>query len=180
MTFRNIIKSLRVLFVITLLNNFIGCNYSFTGSSVPPHLETIYIAPVKDRSGSGQPDLEEKFNNLLRQKFIDDNSLRISDKSEADATLDCTVSSFSDAPEVVQMQSENDVSSENVASRRIKLSVKVTYKDLVKKITIFDKAFSDYGDYTNEGDILQARSEAVEEALEKLTEDILLGVVSNW
>jgi hypothetical protein len=162
----------------TALIVFTGCNYSFTGSSVPVHLSTIAIPSVIDRSGSGESDLSEKFTNTLIQKFTDDNSLQVADKADADAIIECTVMPLQDIPSVV-------ASGENVSTRRITITVKVLYKDNVERKQIFDKNFSNFGDYDTEagdfgGDLIAARSAAIDDAVDKLTEDILLGVVSNW
>ncbi len=155
---------------IALLN---GCSYSFTGASVPPHLKTIAIPISGDRSGSGEFNLGEKFTTSLTQKFIDDNTLSVTDKLKSDSILECTIVSLSDAPSVV-------TGGENISSRRLTITIRAVYRDLIKRNTIFEKNFSNYGDYQTGGDILLARENAIENAIEKITEDILLGVVSNW
>jgi len=55
----------------------------------------------------------------------------------------------------------------------------VIYKDLVKRVTIFDNNFSNYGDY-KPGTVANERVQASEIAIEKISEDILLSVVSGW
>jgi len=169
----NSIFKLILLFVFPILLNLSGCSYSFTGASVPEHLKTIAIPVGIDRSASGEPSLGDNFTNELIQKFIDDNTLQVTEKVKADALLECTITTLSDSPAVVS-------GGENVTSRRINITVKAVYKDLVKRKTIFEKNFSNYGDYTNEGDIITVRNEAIATAIDKITEDILIGVVSNW
>ncbi len=162
-----------LLFIIPALVNFTGCcAYSFTGAAVPPHIKTIAIPIAEDRSGSGEPGLREMLTDKLTQKFIDDNTLQVADKSNANAVLECTITSLTDAPAVV-------AAGENVTSRRITLSVQVVYRDLVKRKTIFDKGFSNYGDYPVSGNINERRN-AIETAVDKITEDILLDTVSGW
>jgi len=160
------------LFVLSILISE-SCSYSFTGSSVPKHLKTISIPYCVDRSGSGEPNMADDFTNTLIEQFISDNSLQVTDKSDADALLECTITSISDTPTIIK-------GGEDVSARRITINAHVVYKDNVKRKTIFDKSFSNYGDYTNEGDIFSKRREAIKSAIDKLTEDILLGVVSNW
>ena len=150
-----------------------GCSYSFTGSSVPNHLTSITIPFCIDRSGSGEPTMADDFTNTLIEHFISDNSLAIAEKSNADALLDCTINSISDAPTVIQ-------GNENVSARRITINARVVYKDFVLKKTVFDKKFSNYGDYENEGDIPTKRADAIQVAIDRITEDILLAVVSDW
>jgi Lipopolysaccharide-assembly len=174
----NIFNNLRlrivlfVLFVISLLFNFGCCTYSFTGSSVPEHLKTISIPIAEDRSGAGIPNLRESLTEELVNKFIEDNSLQVSDRSGSDALLECTVTSVSDAPTIVS-------AGENVSFRRVTITVNVTYKDMVKRKTIMDKSFSNYGEY-EPGGTTSGREDAITQAIDKITEDILLAVVSGW
>ncbi len=162
-----------LLFMIYAVTNFTGCcAYSFTGASVPAHLKTIAIPPAIDRSGSGEAGLGEMLTSKLTQAFVSDNTLQVAPRSSADAVLDCTITSLNDAPNVV-------AAGEQVKSRRVTISVHVVYKDLVKRKTIFDKSFSDYGDYPAEGG-LSGRKSAIESALDKISQDILLDTVSGW
>ncbi|MBN1637951.1 MAG: LptE family protein [Ignavibacteriales bacterium] len=159
-------------FILLFLYVNFGCNYSFTGASVPDHIKNIAIPPVQNRSGSGEPTLE-LFTDALIQKFIADNTLQVTEKVDADALLECTIVSINEAPATIS-------GDENVPLIRLTINVKVSYKDLVKKKTIFEKNFSNYDDYDNSGDVLQVRIEAINNAMEKIYEDILLSVVSNW
>jgi hypothetical protein len=161
------------LFIIAGLVNFTSCcSYSFTGASVPSHLKTISIPVADDRSGAGVPGLRELFTTMLTQKFIDDNTLRVSDRVNANASLDCTISSYSDAPAVVS-------GGNNVTTRRITIGIQVIYKDLVKRKNIFEQTFSNYGDYTGNGGLTE-KNAAINIAVDKITEDILLAAVSGW
>ncbi len=166
----NILNS---LFIIITLFNLTGCcAYSFTGASVPQHIKSIAIPVAEDRSGSGEPGLREMLTDKLTQKFIDDNTLQVTDKTNANSVLECNITSLTDAPAVV-------AAGENVKRRRITISVQVVYRDLVKRKTVFDKSFSNYGDYPSGGSINE-RKTAIETAVDKISEDILLDTVSGW
>ncbi len=171
--FPKVASALSLLFIFTSMSNFTGCcAYSFTGASVPPHIKTIAIPVCNDRSGAGEPGLPQTFTDKLTQKFIDDNTLQVTDKQNANAVLECTITSLRDAPAVI-------TGGENVTKRRMTVTVQATYKDLVKRKTVFEKSFSEYSDYSpDEG--LNARSAAIDDAVDKLTEDILLDTVSGW
>lgn len=162
-----------LLIALTVVLNFTACcSYSFTGASVPKHLNTIAIPIADDKSGSAEIGLRESLTQKLIQKFIDDNSLQVTDRVNADAILECTVVSFNDAPAIVS-------AGENVTSRRITVGVKASYKDLVKKVTVFDKTFTSYQDYP-QGGSLSDRNNAIEKVFDQITEDILLETVSGW
>ncbi len=177
---KNTAKSVRVvtfslsllLFISLSISNFGCCFYSFTGASVPQHLKTIAIPVSDDRSGSGEPGLRELLTDQLTQKFIDDNTLQVTERTTADAILENTITSLTDAPAVV-------AAGENVETRRVTISVNVTYRDLVQRKTIYTKSFSNYGDYPSGGSIAERRN-AIETAVDRITEDIILDTVSGW
>ena len=172
--FRHLLHSAILTIIIISIFLLSGCSYSFTGSSVPNHLKSISIPFCIDRSGSGEPNMADDFTTLLIDQFISDNSLAVTDKAKADALLDCTINSISDAPTVIE-------GGENVSARRLTINARVVYKDFVMKKTVFDRRFSNYGDYdNNSADIASAREGAIQTALERITEDILLAVVSDW
>ena len=171
----------RFLVFILLLSGIVNlqsCSYSFTGASVPSHMKTISIPIFSDKSGSGEFDLNRKLSSQLIQKFIDDNTLLVSDRLNSDSILEGTIVTLSDAPSVVS-------GGETVSTRRLTITIRAVYKDLVKKHTVFEKSFSNYGDYPTtkfppRDDITTVRKKAIDAAIDKITEDILLGVVSNW
>ena len=171
--FRSFLKPLVLLFIIGILSNFtgcFGCPYSFSGASVAPHLKSVAIPFAEDRSGSAEPRLRELLTEKLTQKFIDDNNLQIAEKSSADALLQCVIVSLSDVPAIVS-------AGENVASRRITITVQVTFKDLVQRRTVFEKQFSNYGDYSGG---ISERNSGIDDAINKISDDILLDTVSGW
>ncbi|MFO7447035.1 MAG: LptE family protein [Ignavibacteriaceae bacterium] len=166
-------KTTFTLFIFLAVSNFTGCCiYSFTGASVPAHLNTIAIPIADDRSGAAEPGMRESFTEQLTQKFIDDNTLGVEDRVNANAVLETTITSLTDAPAIV-------TAGEQIQSRRITITVQAVYRDLVKRITIFEKSFSNYGEYMANASISE-RQEAIEEAVNKITDDILLETVSGW
>jgi hypothetical protein len=154
-----------------------GCFYSFTGASVPAHLKTIAIPVFEDKSGSGEPGLRENFTNELIQKFTDDNTLQVVPRTNADAVLDCSITSLSETYNSVTTDASNR---EAGSSKRLTITVRVIYKDLILKKTISDKKYSEYGDYDISGNIVSNRQAAITTAMDRITDDILLGTVSNW
>lgn len=165
--------SIMLLLIAAMMINFTACGtYSFTGSSVPGHLKTIAIPIAQDRSGAGIPGLRELLTQDIIRQFIDDNSLQVTERTQADALLECTIVSYSDAPSILG-------AGENVEQRRVTITVQVIYKDLVKRVTVFDNNFSNYGDY-KPGTPDNERITASGVAVNKISEDILLAVVSGW
>lgn len=148
-----------------------GC-YSFSGASVPPHLKTVAIPLVDDQSGYGDPTLRDLFTNELVQRFRSDNTLEMADVSGADAVLRGNIVSVKEAPIVV-------APGEQVTLRRLTVVVHMTFQDLKLRKTVWEKDFSNWGDFASGGGATQ-RNEGLKEAVRKLTEDILNETVSGW
>jgi len=157
---------------LTLAPALAGCPYTFTGASVPSHLKTIAIPLVEDQSGLGEPNLREQFTTALTNLFINDNSLQIADRNTADSILEGVILPVTDAPSVVQP-------GEQVSKRRITMSVRVVYQDMKLRKKVWEKTFSNWGDYDSGGGLSQ-RQAGLQEAMRKITEDILLDTVSGW
>ena len=150
-----------------------GCAYSFTGASVPAHLKTIAIPLVDDQSGFGEPGLRESFTIQLTNLFINDNSLEVADRSHADSILEGVVTSVSDAPAMIQQ-------GEQVSKRRITVSARFAFQDMKLRKKVWEKTFSYWGEYQSSGGGASQRQVGLQEAVRKLTEDILLETVSGW
>ncbi len=159
-----------MLLIVVLLCT--GCPYSFTGASVPKHLKTVAIPLVDDQSGFGEAGLRERFTTELTNLFTSDNSLAVADRTTADSILEGVIVSVSDAPSVVTQ-------GEAVTKRRITLTVKCAFQDKIQRKKVWDKNFSQWGDYDSGGGLSQ-RDAGLREAIKKVTEDILLETVSGW
>jgi hypothetical protein len=149
-----------------------GCAYSFTGASVPPHLSTIAIPLVDDQSGYGEPGLRESFTTQLNNLFINDNSFQMTDESSADAVLKGVITRVTDAPAAVGGE-------EQVRSRRVTVTVRFKFEDKKLRKIVWEKTFSNWGDYTSLTAVSQVRA-GLEEAMRRVSEDVLLETVSGW
>jgi hypothetical protein len=157
---------------LALTAGMAGCSYSFTGSSVPPHLKTVRIQLFDDLSNSGEPGVKEDFTNRLIDVFRQDNSLEVTDAGGADCTLEGSVASFTDQPTVV-------AAGVTVQRARITIGIKAAFRDAKLKKTVYEKTFTEWGEY-DIGTDPSVRKQAVLTAIDKLTQDILLETVSGW
>lgn len=162
----------KILFVsyIVVAIHFWGC-YSFTGSSVPEHLKTLQITAVSDNSGYGNPAYKDKLSILLFDKFRNDNSFKLVERN-SDARLNVTIVSIQDETSVI---SPGELEKE----RKMTLTCEVEYYDAVYKKQIWKKSFSNYSIY-DINNVVANREIAIGSTLEKLSDDILLAVVSGW
>jgi hypothetical protein len=159
-------------FIAVSLSGCAGCPYSFTGASVPPHLKTIAIPIVEDQSGFGDPTLRDQFSRQLLQRFVNDATLQPSDRSNADSILEGVITGVKDAPVVVE-------GGDQVSKRRVTVTAHMTFRDLKFRKKVWEKDFTQWGDYLSGGGLTQ-RNDGISEALRKITEDILNETVAGW
>ena len=169
-TFDNVVILILFTFNFSLVIFLSGCAYSFSGSSVPKHLKTIAIPLFEDQSGFGEPGLKENFTTALINLFVNDNSLQVADRNTADSILEGSIVTVQDAPSVISP-------GEQVTTRRVTINVRVTYQDLKLRKKVWEKNFSNWGEYSTSS---ETRTVALTQAVNKVTEDILIETVSGW
>ena len=159
-----------IIFSVAMLG---GCAYSFTGASVPAHWKTIAVPLFDDESGFGQPSLREDLTNTLIQKFQQDNTLQLADRESADVELRGSITSVTaDRPVAVAEGTQ--------ASRlQLSLNVRATLIDHVKNKEVWSKNFSATGDYSA-SDGQAGRESGLQQAIENISDDLLLETVSAW
>jgi hypothetical protein len=164
-----------ITFTIIILMNFscAGCPYSFTGSSMPAHLKTIFISLFDDQSNFGEPGLRENLTRSITDKFINDNTLTVSEKNISNSVLTGVILRVNDKPVMV-------ATGEKIDRKRIEITIKATYTDMVKKKKVWEKEFTNWGDYPSGGSGFSQRSTGIKTAIDKISEDILLQTVSGW
>lgn len=153
------------------LVGFQGC-YSFRGGSVPAHLKTIAVPLFDDQSGTGEPGIREQLTNKLLDRLRQDNSLQVTDKSHADSMIEGIIVSIPDEPNAV-------IKGEAVTTKKITITVKVSYEDEKLKKKMWEKELSNWGVYEISGGPAR-RQTAITAAIDKLAEDIVNETVSGW
>jgi|SRR4030095_4179626 len=168
-----LINSAKYYLILQFFLFFLSCNYSFKGASPPEGIKTIFIPTVRDESGFGLPNLGDQITALLKNKFINDNTLEYAEKTRADGMVDCVVKLVLDEALVV-------TGNEQVSRRKVTIKVSVDFSNLKKQKNIWKKDFSNWGEYDSSTGGFSKRDEGITSAIDKITDDILLEVISNW
>lgn len=145
--------------------------YSFRGGSVPEHLHTVTIATVTDKSGFGDASLREYCTERILQRFRSDNTLQVVD-DHGDARLTSVLVR-------VQDQMYNVQSSNLESQRRMVVSIDVEYVDVVKNRTVWKRTFENFDVY-DVANATEDRGRAARTAINRIVDDVLLAVVSDW
>lgn len=169
-------KLVRILLPILVIAAVIlaspGCRYSFSGGSVPLNLKTIAIPIVQDQSGYGDPLLKDTFTERLVEIFTNDGSLTLAERGISDSILETVITNVRESASVVQP-------GEQVAQRRMTVTARVKFTDVRQRKVLWEKEFSQWGDFPSGAGVTQ-RNEGIQEAIRKLTEDILNETVAGW
>lgn len=162
---------IRQVFAVAALAALSGC-YSFTGASIPSHIHTIGIPLTEDQSSFGQSNLRQHLTDLLVAKFTREGSLQVAPRNNADALLETIITTVTS--DIVGVRA-----GESPTSRRVTISVEATYRDLKKQKTFWQRQFQESSDYAI-ADNITGEKNAIDAAEDKLGEDLLLAVISNW
>lgn len=157
-----------------LLSTLVAACYSFRGGSAPAHLDTIVIPETVDNSGSGRGTLRFDVTNELIDRFRRDNSLRVIDDEQADSRLEVTITVVrTDLRQAVTEQDRESI-------RGVTIEARVTFFDNVNDRAIYERRiFAGKSTYdVDEG--AAGEEEAIAEAIDLLTSEILLGTVAEW
>lgn len=160
-----------LLFFVTAISS---CGiYSFKGNSPPEGIKTVAVPLFTDNSGFAVSGIVEKFTEILKNKIISDNTLKLVDKSKADAVITCNITSIKDDALVIS-------GAENVTKRKITITVNVVFDNLKKQKKIWDRNYENWGEYNSSSNSFSEREAGISTARDKIAEDILNDIISNW
>lgn len=154
---------------------FSGClRYSFTGASIPPGVETIFIPFFPDQSNSGLGDLSNRLNNALVNRFVNQSKLQLANNEEnADAVLDGVITAYTNRPFSI---GGNEQSNQNEVS----ITVRATFKYASEEEPEWSNTFNGKFTYDPSEDPINGENEAANSALEQVANNMFNDAVSNW
>ena len=151
-----------------------GCSYySFSGVSIPVHLNTIAIPLAEDQSIGPLTLLDESLTELMIERFVQQTRLTlVEDETEADLLLTAQITRYTNAPTSVTGQ-------ERAQYNRVTISVAAQYMNQVDD-DVLRRTFSGFDDYDALEGGLEAEESAALAALENIADDLFTAATSNW
>ena len=144
--------------------------YSFKGA-LPSHLKTVAVPLFY--SQAQEPEVAEELTNAVIDKFIADNTLKVTDEDQADMIITGTILPIPPPkPAIVK-------SGEQVAEMLIKVTAKVKCEDVRLNKVRFNSSFSQEISLDATAG-LEERQQAIKEALDIIAEDIVNTTLSGW
>jgi hypothetical protein len=153
---------------------FLSCGiYTFSGKSIPPEIKNAQLLLFEDNTGRYDLSLPEIINEKVIKQIQDYNYFELENSSSADSRIYGSVKTYS---EKIASQSR----SETADQMEIRISVELNFFNnrsgefIVKNLTVSETEHFQ----SSEGDT--GREEAIKKLTDRLSENIVLGLSSNW
>ena len=186
-------------FIVFLFILIPGCSfYSFKGS-IPAHIKSVYISPIKNNTL--ESSATDFLKTELQKSFINENILKLLPSENSDSRIDLTVTLFSDKPYSYDIDEINVTGYEVVDRYRVDIKVRVKWYDLKNDEVLIDQEFSGWAAYDPQNDIGSdgidndndsfvdekdddefglPRESAIKIAARQVTETITNNIISTW
>jgi len=168
--------ALATIGLLTIVCSAGGCgSYGFTGSALPPHVETILIPVFEDQTRSGIPNLSDSITELLIERFVNRTRLRLAaGATDSDTILSGTVLRYRNQPAAVSGDEEATIN-------RVNITVKARFEDRVKGLDMVpERTFTAFGEYDPVADGIDGEGDAITIALVQIADDVFTAATSNW
>ena len=165
-------KWIPLLLVLILAS---GCvRYSFTGTSIPENVNSIFIPFFADQSSSGIGDLSDRLNQIIINRFINQTRLRSANsRGEADAVLEGSIVSYQNRPSSITGDQEAE-------QNEVTITVRATYQYTDQEKPEWNKSYTGKANYDPNEDPIQGETNAAEEAIEQIANNMFNDAVSGW
>ena len=171
MKFYNILIILLAFGASVLLSNCSG-GYSFTGTSLPRDVQTVYVAYIENTAPLIMPTLSNKLTEQLTDKFTRQTKLTFTE-IDADLQFEGEITNYDVTSMAVQ-------AGEYAAQNRLTVAVRIRFTNAKEEKQNFNKSFSAYADFPSEQSLDVVQNDLVEEIIRQLVENIFNDSVANW
>lgn len=165
-------KTSRVLLLVATALLLSGCKYSFTGASVQPDVKTFSLAQFDNQASVVNPQLAQRFTELLRDRFVQQSRLRLVPR-EGDLQISGTIVNYDVTPLAL-------VAGASAARNRLLIRCRVTFENIKYPDQNWDQTFENFGDFDAATPLATVERQLVEDILDKLSQDILNKALSDW
>ncbi|MFD1293379.1 LptE family protein [Lutibacter holmesii] len=164
--------SILLLFVLTFTIQSCGI-YSFTGTNLHPDVKTVQIDYFPNNAILVEPTLSTVFTLALQDKFLTQTNLELV-KSNGDLQFEGEITGYKINPMTATAE-------QTASQNRITITVNVRFYNNKLEEDNFEQTFSFYydfdGDQSLTGTLL---TDAYDEILERITQDIFNASVAKW
>jgi hypothetical protein len=169
----NKLKLIIIPLILVLL--VAGCiSYSFTGTSIPADVRTIYIPFFPDRSQSGLGDLSDRLNRALINRFVNQSRLSLAnDQEDSDAFVEGAIQSYVTRPFSIGGDQQANLN-------EVQITVRATFQYANDESPLWTKNFNGSATYDVLANPVDGEIEAAEAALQQISNNMFNDAVSSW
>lgn len=166
---RGILAVLLIAFVLS------GCfRYSFTGTSIPDDVNSVYIPFFADQSSGGIGNLSDQLNTALVNRFINQTRLQLSNsRADADAVLEGSIVSYANEPFSVTGGGQSSLN-------EVSISVRATFQYTDNEQAEWSSTFNGSDTYDTNENPIEGETNAAVEALNQVADNMFNDAVSGW
>jgi outer membrane lipopolysaccharide assembly protein LptE/RlpB len=152
-----------------------ACNYGFRGGGgFPPHVRTIYIAPLENETI--QFDLDQQIFRMMNERLPRSLGVRVAGERAADAVLRATVTGYEDAAQ--NYRPGQQAGSVEVVQHQVQIRMTIRIVDVRENVILFESTgITGRGEYRPD---TQSDETARNRAIETLIQQIIDGAQSQW
>ena len=147
-------------------------NYSFTGASIPPQLETISVQYFDNRAPVIYPSLSQDLTDALKDLFQSRTRLMLVNEP-GDADFEGVIEQYRTQPVSVQADERADL-------ERLTISVRVSYTNTADPEMDFETTFSRHEDYDARLGLEAVEADLVKKIIDQIAEDVFNRAFVNW
>lgn len=161
------------LFIFLILTGS-GCtvNYSMSGASISPAIQSISIDYFENRSNMVQPGLSQYITDELVDKCRAQTNLDFVNEA-GDVSFDGEIVNYRTAPLTVSGDAR-------AAMNRFTIGVRVIFTNSVEPDFSYEQTFTRYEDYESTKELAQVEQELTEKIVKQIVEDIFNAAFVNW
>jgi hypothetical protein len=148
-----------------------GCLYGFAGGGLPPNIRTVALTTFDNQTPA--PELPKELYDQMHRELQRRLGIRDAPADKADAVIRGVISSYdADVPVSFSANPQQAVS----ARRRLQLTIEIEIVDQATgKVLYANKALRQEADYAE-----RAEQEGRSQAIQKIVNEIVAGVQTNW
>lgn len=167
-------KKLNFLVVIISLLFIQGCGvYSFTGTTLDPNIKTVQIDYFPNNAVLVEPTLSTLFTVALQDRFLSQTNLELV-KSNGNLQFEGEITGYKISP-------MSATAEQTAAQNRLTITVNVRFYNNIVEDDNFERTFSFYSDFAGDANLSGSLlTEAYDEILDRLTQDIFNASVAKW
>ena len=166
-------KNKKQIFVLVFALLISSCGpYSFTGASVNPDIKTVTVQYFPNRAGIIVPSLSQEFTEKLKDKFINETNLSLTDQG-GDLEFKGTITNY-------VVRGVAPTGNETTALSRLTITVSVEYINRIDDKQAWKSNFSRYEDFESNVSLSSVESDLIALINQQLVDDIFNKALVNW